>query len=438
MPSVQIAGLPAFNVPQDEVGRNMLDDDRLRDAVSTFNFADEAVVVIGGGGYVGLHIAQLLLMSGTPPREVRLFDVVAPPAHLMPTPAGGRDGRTKVTVQVGDIASAADVDAALRGATCVMHVASYGMSGKEMLNVRRIRQVNLVGTTHLLAAAQAHHVRAYIYTSSYNAVFCGKPFRDALELPYPDSLEFCDEYSRTKSIADRQVLEANGRGELRTVSLRMAGIYGVGERRHFPRIIRLVKLGAVQMTIGGLEARQEWVSIANAAYAHVLAAARLLDCPSRDQIAGRAFPISDQCPVNQYRMLEPLFLALGNPLPRVDLSVRIALWIAHCLEFCLWVLSPIVALEPILTRGEIHKVAVEHYFSPDSATKGLGYKPIVPFTEGIARTIAAFAAEVERQVCVKSPSDFRFRAFVCCLLLTVVYVVAFHVATVAAPATVSL
>ena len=52
-----------------------------------------------------------------------------------------------------------------------------------------------------------------------------------------------DHYSRTKSLAEQEVLNANGRavrggGEtLKTCALRCAGIYGEGEQRHLPRIV---------------------------------------------------------------------------------------------------------------------------------------------------------------------------------------------------------
>ena len=57
------------------------------------------------------------------------------------------------------------------------------------------------------------------------------------------TLQHVDNYSRTKSVADKAVLEANGRevknsdGHLSTCALRCAGIYGEGEQRHFPRIV---------------------------------------------------------------------------------------------------------------------------------------------------------------------------------------------------------
>lgn len=43
-------------------------------------------------------------------------------------------------------------------------------------------------------------------------------------LPYPD--KFVDAYNESKALAEKIVLEANGRNGLLTVALRPAGIFG--------------------------------------------------------------------------------------------------------------------------------------------------------------------------------------------------------------------
>lgn len=55
-------------------------------------------------------------------------------------------------------------------------------------------------------------------------------------------LQFVDHYSKTKTQADKRILAANGTltangSVLRCCVLRLAGVYGPGEQRHFPRIV---------------------------------------------------------------------------------------------------------------------------------------------------------------------------------------------------------
>ena len=60
-------------------------------------------------------------------------------------------------------------------------------------------------------------------------------------------LQYLEPYSRTKAIAERYILESDGKAlqevdsnrsehdVLRTCALRLAGVYGPGEQRHVPR-----------------------------------------------------------------------------------------------------------------------------------------------------------------------------------------------------------
>lgn len=115
-------------------------------------------------------------------------------------------------VTAGDISHRADVDKALRGADCVFHLASYGMSGKEMLQFGRVDAVNVNGTCHVLEACIESGVERLVYVSTYNVVFGGKEIVNGNEsLPYFPIDEHVDPYARSKSIAEQLVLKSNGR-----------------------------------------------------------------------------------------------------------------------------------------------------------------------------------------------------------------------------------
>ena len=101
---------------------------------------------------------------------------------------------------------------ALRGVDCVFHLASYGMSGKEMVQAGRADEVNINGTCNVLDACQEHGVRRLVYVSTYNVVFGGKPIVNGNEaLPYFPIEDHVDAYGRSKSVAEQLVLKSNGR-----------------------------------------------------------------------------------------------------------------------------------------------------------------------------------------------------------------------------------
>ncbi|CAL5384406.1 unnamed protein product [Camellia sinensis] len=128
---------------------------------------------------------------------------------------------------MGDVTRKQDVQKVLHGADCVFHLASYGMSGKEMLQFGRVDDVNINGTCHVLEACVEHGVMRLVYVSTYNVVFGGKEIINGNEtLPYFPLDDYVDPYSRSKCIAEQLVLKSNERplkkknGNLYTCAIR--------------------------------------------------------------------------------------------------------------------------------------------------------------------------------------------------------------------------
>ena len=112
---------------------------------------------------------------------------------------------------LGDITNQKDVKKALRGVDCVFHVASYGMSGKDMLQFGRIDKVNISGTCLILDACVEFGVKRLVYVSTPNVVFAGKEIINGDEtMPYLPLDDHIDPYGRSKSLAEQLVLKYNG------------------------------------------------------------------------------------------------------------------------------------------------------------------------------------------------------------------------------------
>lgn len=87
------------------------------------------------------------------------------------------------------------------------------------------------------------------------------------------------------------------RKSLYTCAIRPAAIYGPGEERHFPRIIKFAKLGLIPFKIGSTNVKTDWVYVDNLVLALLLASIGLLDdIPGQEGppvAAGQAYFISD-------------------------------------------------------------------------------------------------------------------------------------------------
>ncbi|KAK6257323.1 hypothetical protein QUC31_000782 [Theobroma cacao] len=352
-------------------------------------------VVTGGLGFVGSALCLELVRRGA--RQVRSFD-------LQPrSPWSGNLTNHGVRCIQGDLVLKKDVHNALRGADCVFHLASYGMSGKEMLQFGRVDEVNINGTCHVLEACLEFGIRRLVYVSTYNVVFGGKEIVNGNEaLPYFPIDDHVDPYGRSKSIAEQLVLKYNGRpfkkniGKcLYTCVIRPAAIYGPGEERHLPRIVSLAKLGLVPFKIGDANVKSDWVYVDNLVLALLLASMGLLDdIPGQEGpvAAGQPYFISDGSPINTFEFIQPLLRSLDYDLPKSWIAVSHALILAKIFWAVYTMLYPFLNRwwlpEPFILPAEVHKVGVTHYFSFLKAQRELGYVPMVSAREGMAATIS--------------------------------------------------
>ncbi|XP_017397360.1 short-chain dehydrogenase/reductase family 42E member 1 [Cebus imitator] len=329
----------------------------------------ETVLITGGGGYFGFRLGCALNQKGV---HVILFDINSPSQTI---PEG-------IKFIQGDIRHVSDVEKAFQDAdvTCVFHIASYGMSGKEQLSRNPIEEVNIRGTENILQACQRRMVPRLVYTSTFNVIFGGQVIRNGDEsLPYLPLHLHPDHYSRTKSIAEKKVLEANGTplnggdGVLRTCALRPAGIYGPGEQRHLPRIVSYIEKGLFKFVYGDPGSLVEFVHVDNLVQAHILASEALR--ADKGHIAsGQPYFISDGRPVNNFEFFRPLVEGLGYTFPSTRLPLTLVYCFAFLTEMVHFILGRLYNFQPFLTRTEVYKTGVTHYFSLEKAKKELGYK----------------------------------------------------------------
>jgi hypothetical protein len=102
--------------------------------------------------------------------------------------------------------------------------------------------------------------------------------------------------------------------------------------------------------------------------------------------AGQTYFISDGTPIENFDFFRPLALARKRQFPTFGISTHTA----HCLS---WLLEDVYHISkllsfpiyPLLTRAEVFKVGVTHYFSIDKAKKELGYAPKITSSVGALR-----------------------------------------------------
>ncbi len=122
----------------------------------------ETVLITGGAGFIGSHLADRLLAEGY---RVSVLDNLDPQVHG-PDAARPAYLDPEVELQIGDIRNPEAVRQALQGVDVVYHLASAVGVGQSMYDVARYTEVNNVGTAVLLEALIEQPVRRLIVASS--------------------------------------------------------------------------------------------------------------------------------------------------------------------------------------------------------------------------------------------------------------------------------
>ncbi|MEK9282840.1 NAD-dependent epimerase/dehydratase family protein [Bradyrhizobium sp. ISRA442] len=119
------------------------------------------VLITGGAGFIGSHVADLLLSSGY---SVRVLDALTSQVH--------RDGappiylNSEVELIVGDVRNESDVERALVGADIVIHLAAAVGVGQSMYEIVSYTSANDLGTAVLMQAIAARPVEKLVCASS--------------------------------------------------------------------------------------------------------------------------------------------------------------------------------------------------------------------------------------------------------------------------------
>ncbi|WP_225769925.1 NAD(P)-dependent oxidoreductase [Inquilinus sp. Marseille-Q2685] len=214
----------------------------------------ETILITGGKGFIGSHVAGALLRRG---HRVRVLDSLLEQVH-------GSAGGTKappgdVELQVGDVRDEVAVARALKGVDSVIHLAAEVGVGQSMYAVDRYVSVNDLGTATLMQRLIANPVRRVVVASSMSIygeglyrTADGDPVEDVMRperrpgdpwdpldrqgrplvpVPTPEWKRpmLASVYALTKYCQERLVLTVAGAYGMEAAALRMFNVYGPGQ-----------------------------------------------------------------------------------------------------------------------------------------------------------------------------------------------------------------
>lgn len=320
------------------------------------------VLVTGGGGFLGSHIAA------------RLYDLGDQVSILGRRKYSGlREGVESIQADLRDPEA---VFHACQGKDAVFHAAAKPQIWG---SAREFFEINVEGTRNVIEACKKQGVKKLIFTSSPSVVFDNSDMEYVDEsVPYPES--YLCEYPRTKALAEQLVLSANG-DRLLTVALRPHLIWGPGDPHLIPRLIDRARKGQL-VQVGDGTNKVDMIYIDNAVEAHMRACSAL--APG-SPVAGKCYFVSDGDPVILWDWINNLLGNLQLPPVTRKLSYRAAYGLGAVMEGVYRIFR--LPGEPRMTRFLAAQLATSHYFDMTRAVRDLQYKPIVSVDEGLKRLI---------------------------------------------------
>ena len=339
----------------------------------------ETVLITGGAGFIGRHIAHALLSRGD---RVRILDSLLQQVH--PTETRPAELSADAELVVGDVRDAGAVKKALRGVDKVVHLAAEVGVGQSMYSVERYTSVNEYGTAVLFQQLIDNPVRRVVVASSMSIYGEGRyqsadgsiwddvvrtarapggawdptdaAGRPLIPAATPETKQgaLASVYAIGKFVQERLTLTLTRQYGMQGAALRLWNVYGPGQALSNPYTGVLaifasrIASGRRPMIFEDGQQRRDFVHVSDVARAFVLA----LDHPNAD---GEVFNIAsgEDRTVEQVARLQAASMGHAGLAPEITGQMR-AGDIRHCI--------------PDLSK----------------ARRVLGYEPRQDFSEGLA------------------------------------------------------
>ena len=324
------------------------------------------ILITGGNGFVGRHLAGELIARGDTVRVLAL---------------PGEDTSSldpRYAVYRGDIRVADSLTEAVRGTDAVVHLAAMMHVWKPLDDYE---QVNVDGTVNVCRAAMSAGVGRVVHMSSSTVYGMGSP--GPVDEGFPLA-PFNDPYSLTKAKADLMVQRFIGEEGLPAVILRPDQIFGPGDRLHFGATAARLRSGRGVVVGKG----DNFLPLV---YVDDVVQGLMLSLDS-GRALGEAFNISSDLPITQREYLACVGQETGGEAPRIRVPLGVLSLGAAVAERMFSVVGS--SRRPPITRLGAAFLGTSVRFSIDKARNNLGYAPRVSLREGIRRSAAWYLSSV--------------------------------------------
>jgi UDP-glucose 4-epimerase len=308
------------------------------------------ILVTGGAGFIGSHVAERLARDGF---RTRILDNFSTGSRAVAAELE-RSGQGRLEVAEGDIRDEAFVASAFREVTHVVHLAALPSVQRSVEDPKSSNAVNIVGTVNLLEEARRVGVKRFVFAGSSSV------YGDQAELPKRESMPTRPKspYALTKLAGEIYVSQYNELYGLPTVTLRYFNVFGPRQNPDsqyaavIPLFIRAALRGDAPHVYGDGGQTRDFTYIENVVEGNLLA---LTADPAR--VGGRVLNVACGGRTSLLELLDVIGRETG------------------------------AEIRPIFDPPRAGDVR-DSQASIDAARECLGFEPKVALEEGLRRTIA--------------------------------------------------
>lgn len=310
---------------------------------------DEYVLVTGGSGFIGSHIATSLVAQG---KRVRILDNFATGSianldHI----------RDEVEVIEGDLRNPDDVSRAVNGINLIYHQAALASVPRSIANPKSSFDVNVTGTLNLLIAARDAGVRRLVFASS-SSVYGDTEVSPKHEQLTPVPLS---PYAISKLSGEQLCTVFNNLYDIETVVLRYFNVFGPRQDPEspyaavIPKFLSAMQRGEQPVIFGDGEQSRGFTYVEDVVRGNLLAG-------DVAEAAGKVMNVASDTSVSVNSLLQSICALLDRSVEANYQPPR---------------------------PGDIKDSLADITLARET----LGWQPTVPMAEGLRRTVEAFVAK---------------------------------------------
>ncbi len=277
-------------------------------------------LVTGAGGFIGRHLCRSLLNAGYSVRGTRI------PGECPEFAAEEKLEWVECRIENPEC-----LKGLCSGVDTVYHLAAIPRNNIGF-GWEQFETINVGGTRNLLREAAGAGIRRFVFVSTVEAAGYGdgtNPRRENDD-PHP-----CNNYGKSKLLAEELVMKGNW--EFETTTIRLPMIYGPGTFLIVPKLFGAIRTGFYPL-IGSGETLMEFCYVGNAVHGIRL-------CGEHPDAAGELFYVSDE---RSYSIKE-VASRIAESMDRKVRFISLPVWVANLMGLTWELLAKIFPFPPVVS-----------------------------------------------------------------------------------------